>query len=77
MISAVRLPSLSCERLHEYLTSGLIALCEVMLTDLMYPDSKDCIFNRVISDIFVVQRESTLTISGSIETGSPVKTENK
>ena len=33
------------------------------------------IFYRVISDIFVVLRETTLTISDSIETGSPVETE--
>ena len=33
------------------------------------------IFNRVISDIAVVLREITLTVSESIETGSPVESE--
>ena len=41
------------------------------------PDPKDRIFNRVISDISVVQRENTLAISDSIEAGSPVETEKK
>ena len=36
-----------------------------------WPDPEDRIFNRVISDISVVLRETTLTISHSIETGSP------
>ena len=40
-----------------------------------YPDPEDRIFNRNISDIFVVLRETTLTVSDSIETGSPVETE--
>ena len=35
---------------------------------LRYLDPKDRIFNRVISDISVVLRETTLTISDSIET---------
>ena len=34
----------------------------------MVPDLEDRIFNRVISDIPVVQRETTLTISDSFET---------
>ena len=38
-----------------------------------YPDIK--IFNRVISDISVVLRETTLTISDSIETNSPDESE--
>ena len=41
---------------------------------LSYPDSEDRIFNRVITDISVVLKETTLTISDSIETGSPVET---
>ena len=41
----------------------------------MYSDPEDRIFNRVISDISVVPRETTLTISYSIKTGSPVKSE--
>ena len=39
---------------------------------LRYSDPEDRIFNSVISDIFVEQRETTLTILNSIETGSPV-----
>ena len=35
-----------------------------------YPE--DRIFNRVISDISIVLRESTLTISDSTETGTPL-----
>ena len=35
----------------------------------------DRIFNRVISVISVVQRETTLTITDSIETGSPLVSE--
>ena len=34
---------------------------------------KDRNFNRVISDISIVLRETTLTISDFIETGSPVE----
>ena len=41
----------------------------------MYPDHEDRIFNRVISHISVVLRETTLTISGSIDTGSAVESE--
>ena len=41
----------------------------------MYSDPKDRIFNRVMSDIFVVERETTLTDSDSNETGSRVETE--
>ena len=33
----------------------------------MYSDSEDLIFNRVISDISVVLRETTISISDSIE----------
>ena len=33
-----------------------------------YPDSKDRFFNRVITDISVMLRETTLTTSDSIET---------
>ena len=42
---------------------------------LRYPNREDRIFNRVISDISVVLRETTLTISDSIQTGSPVEKE--
>ena len=38
-----------------------------------YPEDK--IFNGVISEFTVALRETTFTISHSIETGSPVKTE--
>ena len=41
----------------------------------MYPNPEDQIFNRVISDISVIQRETTLSILDSIETGTPVETE--
>ena len=39
------------------------------------PDHEDRIFNRVISDISVVLWETTLTISESLRTGSPVESE--
>ena len=42
---------------------------------LRYPDLEDRVFNRVISDISVVLGETTLTISDSVETGSPVESE--
>ena len=42
---------------------------------LRYPNPEDRIFSPVISDISVVLRETTLIISDSIETGSPVETE--
>ena len=38
-------------------------------------DPEDRIFNRVIPDISVVLRETTLTISDSIETSSPIESE--
>ena len=38
-------------------------------------DPDDRILNRVISDISFVLRETNLTISYSIETGSPVESE--
>ena len=41
----------------------------------MYPNPEDQIFNRVISDISVIQTKTTLTILDSIETGTPVETE--
>ena len=40
-----------------------------------YPDSEDRILNRVISDISVVLWETTLTVSESTETVSPVESE--
>ena len=46
-----------------------------MNDQLKVSDTKDRIFNRVISDIFVVLRETTLTISYFIETVSPVQSE--
>ena len=42
---------------------------------LRYPDPGDRNFDRVISDISVIQRKTTLTISDSVETGSPVEIE--
>ena len=41
-----------------------------------YPNPEDSIFYRIISDIFVVLRETTLTISDSTETGTPVEIKN-
>ena len=40
---------------------------------LRYPDLGDRIFNLVFSDVSVVIKETTLTTSDSIETGSPVE----
>ena len=42
---------------------------------LKYAGPEDQIFNRAISDISVVLRETTLTFSDSIVIGSPVETE--
>ena len=42
---------------------------------LRYLDLEDRIFNRVISDISDVQRETTLTISDRIDTVLPVESE--
>ena len=42
---------------------------------LRYLDPEDRMSNRVISDISVVLRETTLTVSDSIETSFPVKSE--
>ena len=42
---------------------------------LRYSDPEDQIFNPVILDISLALRETTLTISDSIKTGSPVKLE--
>ena len=39
-----------------------------------YPNSEDRIFNRVISDISIALRETTITISDSIKKGSPIET---
>ena len=39
---------------------------------LRHPDPEDRIFNRVISNISIVQRETTLAVSDSIQTGSQV-----
>ena len=38
-----------------------------------YQDPEDWIFNPVISDISIVLRETTLTISDFIQIGSPVE----
>ena len=40
-----------------------------------YPDPGDRISNHVIADISAVLRETTLTISDSVETGSLVEAE--
>ena len=40
-----------------------------------YSDPENRIFNRVISDISVVLRETPPTISDSIQTGSPAESE--
>ena len=45
----------------------------IMAEELRYPNPEDWIFNRVISDISIVQRETTLTISDSVEIVSPVE----
>ena len=42
-----------------------------VLDTLRYWDPEDRIFNRIILDISVALKETTLTISDSIETGSP------
>ena len=42
---------------------------------LRYPDAEDRIFNRVVSIISVVRRETTFTVLDSIETVSPVESE--
>ena len=42
---------------------------------LRYSNPEDWNFNRVISDMSVVLRETILTILDSIETGSPLETE--
>ena len=53
----------------------LAGLCHFLKVLLRHPDPEDRIFNRFISDISIVLRETTLTISGSIETVSPVESE--
>ena len=40
---------------------------------LRYPYPEDRISDRVISDVSVVLRETTLTFSDPIETGSPIR----
>ena len=40
-----------------------------------YPDPAERFFNRVISYMNLVLRETSLTISDSIETGSPLESE--
>ena len=42
---------------------------------LKYPEPEDRIFNRFLSDISVLIKKITLSISDSIETGSPVESE--
>ena len=46
-----------------------------MKEGLRYSNPGDRIFNRVISDISVVQRETTLITSDSFDTGSLVESE--
>ena len=46
----------------------------LVIIGLWYSDPEHRTFNHVIWDISAVIRETTLTISDSIETGSPVKT---
>ena len=50
-----------------------MALALILGKKLRYTDPEDRIFNRAISDISVVLRDTTLTISGFIETGLPVE----
>ena len=45
----------------------------VVVSKLQVFGPEDQIFSRVISDISIVLREATFTISDSIEVGSPVK----
>ena len=49
--------------------------CSSFIFFLKYPEPENRIFKRVISDISVVLRETTLTISDSIEIVSPVESE--
>ena len=49
-------------------------MTSISVISLRYPDPEGRIFNRFISDISVVRRETTLTISDSIETVSQVDT---
>ena len=51
------------------------AFSDIIKFHLRCTDSEDRIFNHVISDISVVVRETTLTVSDSIETGSPADSE--
>ena len=46
-----------------------------MIMGLRYPYTEDRIFDRVISDICVILREATITISDSTETESQVETD--
>ena len=55
--------------------SNLFKLKSFTDDKLRYPDPEDRIFNRVISDISVVKREITLTISDTIEIVSPGESE--
>ena len=69
--------------MEEYYAKVLLQIGELAITIMLnnvenffkvsYPD--DRLFNLVISDSSVVLRETTRTISDSIETGSPVKSE--
>ena len=44
-------------------------------TSLRYSDPEDRMFDRIIYDVSIVLRETTLTISDSIVTGTPVESE--
>ena len=50
---------------------------EVIEIQLRYPYPADQNFNRIISDISSVPRETTLIISEFIQTGSQVETESR
>ena len=62
------------QNLRKFRLSKSKAFTDGKLT-LKYPNPDYWIFNRVISDISVVLRETTLTISDSTETGSSVEVE--
>ena len=53
-----------------------VSLCQYLyLEEIKVFNPEDWIFNHVILDIYVVLRETTLTISDSNEIGSPVESE--
>ena len=62
------------QMLSNFSSPDLCPLVKSLLLSLRYPTLMIEFFNRVISDISVVPRETTLNIFDSIEKGSPVET---